>query len=149
MKEEAKDKSRHYLIGVMTAFLILLLISDWTNLLGNLRNIVLTRELNNWLKIISYFPFVWIMQIYSLRLEKLYGVGIVYFSFFFLLNGYVLLNQISIYCSYSNFNRIISTHLLVKTFEQTTIGIILYLMMKINSEQKITNIFNNKPKEIS
>jgi len=148
MKRIENGNRTNILVGMMILLLILLLVSDWTNLLGNLRNITMTRGINSWFKVLSYFPIIWIVQIFSLKVEKLYGVGVAFYFFFFLLNGYVLFNRITDYYLIFNYDRLILNHLIIKIFEQFLLSVILYLTVKITINQKSNNTFNNNPKEI-
>ncbi|NOX18542.1 MAG: hypothetical protein GXO87_09725 [Chlorobi bacterium] len=149
MKELTKDNASNLLIGINILLLVMLLLSDWTDLFGNLRNITIAREIDNWLKVISYFPIIWTIQIFALKLEKYYSVSIIYFSFYFFLNGYVLINQAAIIYPVISINQIVLQNLVLKTVEQFMLGSILYLTITITLIQKTSNAFHNKPKEIS
>jgi len=125
--DNAKQKT---LIFFELTFLTILVLSDWTMFFICIRPVVFYNYDQPWLGIIVYIPLIWMIQLHSLRIERHYIPGLIYYPFLFVSNGYHLFivvfeNASKGKCTCSTLEQIISRAII-----EFIIGVIIFLIIK-------------------
>ncbi len=93
-------KQKYLLISLQLIFLIILLVSDWTNFSTHTNLFYLKSFTNPWIRILIYFPLIANLQIELFELEELNVLSTIYFVTLFLLELFTMINQVVVHKIY-------------------------------------------------
>lgn len=94
-----KENNRHELLIVLEITLItLLILSDWTILFKDVRPEILFKNDNAWIKILTYIPLIWILQLHALEINKYFRLSLLYYLLLF----FALLYRILAECVFTS-----------------------------------------------
>jgi hypothetical protein len=96
-KNVGKEKNinvRQAVILLQTIYLVYSLVAVWTNAFGEIRTFFYILNVSDWEKILFFVAYVYVLQIYALKVEKYYFLGVLLYAMIFILETITCLTLI-------------------------------------------------------